>query len=129
MNEFENEPWIAQARKLLDQSAQEFDATAMSRLNRARQAALAQRRPRVSRIWFVPAGLASACALLLAVALWHPRAPTVEAGYGTLALPLAATKNATGGDMELVSGDDSLEFYQDLEFYAWLNGQDQDTDG
>jgi hypothetical protein len=129
MNEFDNQPWIVQAKKLLDQSAQDFDAAALSRLNRARQAALAQRRSRASRTWFVPAGLASACALLLAVALWHARAPTVEAGNGTLALPLVATKNATGGDMELVSGDDSLEFYQDLEFYAWLNAQDQDSDG
>lgn len=67
-------PWTDQARRLLDESAQTLDAATLSRLNRARQAALALRVPRRRAGWlFLPAGFAGACALLLAVGVWHGR--------------------------------------------------------
>ena len=125
-NEFDNVVWIGQAKTLLDQSAQELDAATLSRLNRVRQAALGQARPRAAQRWFLPAGLASACVLLLAVAAWHLYAPP---GGMAPALPLTAAASSNGGDIDLVSGDDSLELYQNLEFYAWLDAQDQDFDG
>jgi len=109
-------PWLTQVRTILDQSADGLDAATLSRLNRARQAALARRA--TAQRWYLPAGLASACVLLLALFTWHAPAPQTE-------LPLAA-KSAAGGDIDLVSSDDSLDFYQDLEFYAWLEAQDQD---
>lgn len=126
--------WVAQATALLDESAQQLDAATLSRLNRARQAALARRRPRAAHAWFLPVGLVSACALLLAVALWHVRAPGPVAGSAALATPAAATATANGSgfnanDLDMVSSDDSLEFYQDLEFYAWLDAQDPGSDG
>jgi hypothetical protein len=122
-----NQTWVGQAKALLDQSAEGLDAATLSRLNRARQAALAGNRPRVARPWFVPAGLASACVLLLAVAAWHADAPSGVARLPSL--PLMANGSSSGGDIDLVSGDDSLELYQDLEFYAWLDAQDQGSDG
>lgn len=128
--------WVARATALLDESAQQLDAATLSRLNRARQAALTRRCPRAGRPWFLPVGLASACALLLAVAVWHVRAPTRVAGSAALATPAAATASATtngsgfnADDLNMVSGDDSLEFYQDLEFYAWLDAQNLGSDG
>jgi len=117
----EQHAWVAQARTLLEHSAQGLDAAALSRLNRARQAALAQRRRRMPHPWWLSAGAASACALMVAVFAWHAHVATVNSQE----FPLA-TKNVAASDMELVSGDDSLEFYQDLEFYAWLDAQDQD---
>lgn len=123
MNELDNHPWIPRAKTLLDESAAGLDAQTLSRLNRARQAALAGARPRAQR-WFIPTGLASACVLLLAVAAWHAYVPPGGVA-ATPALPLTAA----GGDIDLVSSDDSLELYQNLEFYAWLDAQDQDSDG
>jgi hypothetical protein len=123
MNEFDNHGWIPRAKTLLDESAAGLDAQTLSRLNRARQAALASVRPRAQR-WFIPTGLASACVLLLAVAAWHTYAPP-----GSVATTLALPLTAAGGDIDLVSSDDSLELYQNLEFYAWLDAQDQDSDG
>jgi hypothetical protein len=121
MNERERlHGWADRARVLLDESADGLDAATLSRLNRARQAALAQRRP-ARRQWALPAGLASACVLLLAVLTWHSYGPTVGV---SLENPLART--AAPGDLDLVASEDSLEFYQDLEFYAWLETQDQD---
>jgi len=100
-----------------------FDAATLSRLNRARQAALGQRRRRV-REW-LPVGAVAACTMLVAllVANDHRRAHTGAAPE----LPLAA-QSESAGDVDLVSSEDSLEFYQDLEFYAWLEAQQQDQD-
>jgi len=122
MNEFDDQRWIGRAKDLLDHSAEGLDAATLSRLNRARQGALARARPRTATRWFLPAGLASACLLLLAVAVWNVH---VRGGAIPPELPLAAA----GGDIDLVSSDDSLELYQNLEFYAWLDAQDQDGDG
>jgi hypothetical protein len=122
-SEFDQAAWIGQARALLDESAQEYDAATLSRLNRARQAALAQRQPRRAQ-WLLPTSLASACALLLAVAMWHPRSlPTVNPN------PAGAVAAQEATDGVALSGDEAQDFYQNLDFYAWLDAQDEDNGG
>jgi hypothetical protein len=118
--------WTSQAKQMLDESTENLDAATLTRLNRARQSALESARPRRLRSWFVPAGLAGACAILLAVAVvWHRPAPqSVPDPF----LP-NATANFAGTDLDLVSSDDSIEFYQDLDFYAWLETQGGDNNG
>lgn len=107
--------WLDQTRSLLDESARDLDATTLSRLNRARQTALAQARPRAKRIWLLPAGLASACMLLLAFAFWQPQRHVDP--------PAAASATATSNDADAIAEEATPEFYQDLEFYAWLDAQ------
>jgi len=121
--------WTDQARSLLDESAQALDAATVSRLNRARQAALAQRAPRRRAAWlFLPAGLAGACALLLAVGVWHARVPqTAPLASPTATVVSGSTVNAA--DMDLIASGDDMEMMQDLDFYAWLDAQDQDNNG
>lgn len=124
--------WTAQARQALDESAQNLDAATLSRLNRARQRALEKAHPG-ARTWFLPAGLAGACAVLLVVALvWQrpTRVPSAGpdpfiAGPGTP----AGGNGFSANDLELVSSDDGIEFYQDLDFYAWLDSQGGDNNG
>ena len=116
--------WAGQAKQALDESAHNLDAATLSRLNRARQRALEQGRPRVMRPWFVPAGLASACAVLIAVAVaWqmptHTAAPALT----------DANAGAFSSDLDMMSSDDGLEFYEDLDFYAWLDAQEKDNNG
>ena len=118
MNEFDKQPWIGRTRELLDESAQTLDAATLSRLNRARQAALAQRAPWRLPAWMPAVGFACA-ALLVAVVLWVPQR------HGELATPHAPTV-AMDAD---IGADDSIEFYQNLDFYAWLEAQDADIDG
>ena len=126
-NEFDKSVWIAQARHLLDQSADGIDAATLSRLNRARQAALATRAQR-NPFWMLPAGLAGACALLLAAAVWMPRHGA--AGAGAVRADTAATQAADATEAsDTLGGDDSPEFYQDLDFYAWLDAQRKDGAG
>lgn len=114
--------WVRQATDLLDDAARDLDAATLSRLNRARQAALELHRPRAARVWLLPAGLASACMLLLAFAVWQPHRHEEAA---RAAAPTAAGK---ANDADL-SDEASLEFYQDLEFYAWLDAQNKGGDG
>lgn len=116
--------WIDQARALLDDSTHDLDAATLSRLNRARQAALGQQRPRTAGVWLLPAGLASACVLLVAVAAWLPHR---HADSGHAAAPIATAGKASDNDD--LTDDASLEFYQDLDFYAWLGAQGKDGDG
>jgi hypothetical protein len=33
------------------------------------------------------------------------------------------------GDLDLIASGDDLEMMQDLDFYAWLDAQDQDNNG
>lgn len=114
--------WIEQARILLDESARDLDAATLSRLNRARQVALDGGRTRTAHPWLLGTGLASACALLLAVAVWQPHR-RVEAD-GAATVPAATASSAEADNDEA-----SPEFYQDLEFYAWLDAQNPGSGG
>ncbi len=98
--------WTEQARALLDASAQQLDASTLSRLNRARQRALDAAAPRAALHW--PRRLAIAVSLLLAVAIWWPDSTP----------PAVATLSPE--DAELLA-DGELEMTDDLEFYAWLD--------
>ncbi len=125
--------WTSQAKQMLDESTENLDAATLSRLNRSRQSALESARPRRLRSWFLPAGLASACAVLLAVAVvWH-RPATAPQNAPDPFLPNATANfsgnSVAGNDLDLVSSDDSIEFYQDLDFYAWLETQGGDNNG
>lgn len=117
----DDDAWIGRATALLDQSAQDLDAATLSRLNRARIAALAQRRV-AWRPWLVGAGLAGAVAAMLALAVGvHQR---VDAP-GT---PAAAPLEASDIDV-LTSDDDTLDLAENLDFYSWLEAQPGDTNG
>lgn len=115
------EPWLDRSLALLDQSAESLDAATLSRLNRARQAALVQPRLRHWRIGLV---LAGATAVALAIGVGHR-------GFAPLPpLPAEHAAVADGGALDaLAADDDSLELTEDLDFYAWLDAQQHDVDG
>lgn len=110
------ENWISQVRCLLDAQTGSLDAVTLQRLNRAREAALgAHREP---RCWRLPlrAAAASAVVLMLAFALRPTSAPV------TSFEPASEVE-----DTELFVGDDTLDLYQDFEFYAWLGAGGADN--
>jgi hypothetical protein len=115
---------VREAKALFDQSVQELDAQTLSRLNRGRQAALAEvgkkSGPALSAgQWLPAAGVAAAA--VVAVVLWNGET-TVE--------PISSTASVT--DFELLLAEDSFEMLQDLEFYAWMeleaDTENDDTD-
>lgn len=116
----DDEPWLERSLALLQGSADGLDAATLSRLNRARQAALAQRR-RAMPLWW---GAAAACAIALVLALGLARHDTAP-----VAAPLAAPNQDSGAIDALASDDDNAEMVDDLDFYAWLDAQQHDDEG
>ncbi len=112
------------AGRLLRRSADELDAATLSRLNRARQGALAEFERRRARPgwragWQPALGVAAVSAL--AIALWVGRepAPTPDAA-GVPPAPVIASGTNHAVDLELMLVDESLELIEELEFYDWL---------
>jgi len=125
VNDSKQEPLEQRAQALLQASAEQLDGRTRSRLTQARYAALDTIKHRQPNTWYwlVPAGGAAAAAViavLLAVdptRLTDPEMPDVE--------PAIAS---TVDELEIVTAEDSLEFYRDVEFYAWLAEQDEQGD-
>ena len=107
-----NEALAKRSKQLFDTSVESLDAATCSRLNRARQAALAEARPRPGfstlTPWVPAAGVAAAA--VFAVVLWNER-PIDE--------PLI--QQASTSDFEILLNDDNLEMLSDLEFYSWID--------
>jgi hypothetical protein len=111
------------ARAAFDASVDELDAATRSRLNRARQRALAAATGRAdasgSRWWatWAPAG-AVAAAALAAVLLWRSPAPE-----DVTAVTAANPPNDVQQDpLELLAAGEDLDLAAeaDLDFYAWV---------
>jgi len=104
----------ARLRAALETTARDLDAASLSRLNRARQAALAAAQPRRGR-WLQPLGWmvgAAACAVL-AVALL----PMLSRGPAPVA-PVEAPV-----EFAVLTEEVDPALLADLEFYAWLDSQ------
>ena len=119
MNDQEKEKqFVANVKKALDLDVQNLDAGTQSTLTRARHRALdaGERRGFDIRQWFTlpVAGWATACLIVLGLSIYMTPA------NGTLP-PLE--------DIDLLVAEDNLEFYDGLEFYAWLAEENIDAAG
>jgi hypothetical protein len=106
-------------KEVLDASTARLDGRTLSRLTRARHAALEQLQQPTRHWWrsYVPAGAAAAVALL-AVVMWSGR-PGIEA-------PLGPPAASAVEDLELLSDADAPDFADggdDPEFYEWAAGE------
>lgn len=109
----------ARLRAALETTARDLDAASLSRLNRARQAALAAAQPRRGR-WLQPLGWmvgAAACAVL-AIALL----PMLRSG------PVPAAPAEAPAEFALLTEEVDPALLADLEFYAWLDSQARDDE-
>lgn len=111
--------FVEMARERFDESVSGLDGETQSRLNRGRQAALAElntAKPVWSQ-WVPAAGVAAAA--VIAVVMWTGNPVPDEA-----AIPAVAT------DMEILLTEDSLEMLEELEFYSWIDfEEDADSNG
>jgi len=101
--------FVAGIRQQLDRSCNALDGQTLSRLNRIRHAALERKQARASRLLLPFGGFVTACVLVLSVTMFAPgSAPEADA----LASPLE--------DIDILTTSDSLDLYEDYEFYQWL---------
>lgn len=104
-----------QAQALLQDSAEQLDGATRSRLAQARHAALDAIKVRQHKgwLWLLPATGAAAAAVVAVLLLNHPQEVTSHSEQVAAVVPV--------DEMEIVTAEDSLEFYRDVEFYAWLD--------
>jgi len=119
MNEQEQK-MAAAAKKLLDESAAELDRETLSRLTRARKRALAA--PTGRRAFFGRPVLLTSMAASLATAA----AVALLAFFGPLGQD-AVDQNFVA-DIGLLTSQESIEFFEDIEFYEWLSAVDEEAD-
>lgn len=108
-----------QARAVLTESVTRIDSRVRSRLNQARQAAIAEvsRPSRRPRLFFMPAAGAVAAAVLVAMVLWHrPEVPGLTGNEGA---------QVSAEDLDLIADADGLDMLQDSDgaFYEWAAAQ------
>lgn len=103
------------AKRDFDETVERLDAATLSRLNRGRQAALAQfGAPKRTWLQWMPAtGLAAA--VLIAVVTFR--------GAGEIDV-----LQAPASDFEILLSEESIEMFEDLEFYSWLATQELEGD-
>ncbi len=117
-----NEQFAEQARALFDESVEQLDAAALSRLNQGRHAAFdALQGVQPAAIWgrWVPASGVAAVALVTVM---------IMRGPDKVDLPNEmVTEMVT--DFEILLEGESLEMLEDLEFYSWLEASDLEANG
>jgi len=98
----------------LDQSVEAIDVATQARLRTARREAVTASETRSQPAWLMPMGslAAAATVAVLTVSLWQM--PTDQATDSQLP-PLE--------DIALLSDNEGLEFYEDLDFYLWLDDE------
>ena len=120
MNAPDREAWVDRAVALLEHSAESLDVATLLRLNRACRAALAQQQRFAVRRWWFAGGMATAAlGVLIAFGL----------GVHRRAAPPSPVPLEQGIDPDLLAGDDNLDLYENLDFYAWLDAEQQGGDG
>lgn len=114
--ENENRKITESAKASFDRSVDSLDAATLSRLNRGRQAALAElESPSKAWIRWAPATGLAAAVLMAVVMLRGPGDVDVI--------------SAPASDFDILLSEESIEMLEDLEFYSWLATQELEGDG
>ena len=101
-------------REELDHSCDSLDGHTQSRLNSIRHAALEHSRKQSGNPFLAPfGGLVTACVLVLLVTVYYPQQSSVN----TPDVPGAGSPIE---DIDILTSNESLEFFENLEFYQWL---------
>lgn len=107
MNEHEKEKRFANtAKRFLDGQIEVLDNETLSRLRVGRHRALQEIKRPVFWLW-PAAGIAVACAGILAF-------------YLLLKDPVQKELSSDLEDIEMLASSESIDFYENLEFYGWL---------
>ena len=103
-------------KKLFDESVDQLDAATLSKLNQGRHRALEELTTGPSPLsrWAPAVGVTAA--VLVAVLVTLPGQQGIDAMPESMA------------DMEILLGEDSIEMFEDLEFYTFIDMLEQEGD-
>jgi hypothetical protein len=114
-----NEEFVSKAGELFDDSVERLDAATLSQLNQGRQRALAEletARPLGQWLRWAPAAGIAVVAVVAVMMMNQPISTVTD-------------EPVTASDFEMLLEDDSLELFEDLEFYSWLQSADLEMNG
>jgi type VI protein secretion system component VasF len=109
-----DEDFLNQVNKALDQQVESLDGETLSRLNRARQTAIQQqgRAHKSHRLTWLPvSGLAAA---ILLGSLFMFRSADIDIISDV-------------DEIDIIASSDKLELFEQLDFYMWLLEEDADA--
>lgn len=116
---------IERSKQLFDESVRRLDGETRSKLAQARAKAVDAAESTSDpvwpiRAWLVPAG--AVVAGVLAFLIWQPPRFAVEFG------PVEIDRTPMISDLDILLEEESLELFEQLEFYAWLLEQPELAD-
>jgi len=113
MNDEQQRAFVEAAKRLLDAAADDLDGTVMSRLHRARNRALmkAGPRPLCFRRPLPLIGTIASALVAAVLVVFVARGPSGQE---------MVEKNMVA-DLGLFTAEESLEFFEDIDFYEWLS--------
>lgn len=100
-------------RNMLDASLEDLDPDVCRRLQQARHTALETSTKAHMPFWQPAGALLLVSVMLLIIFIWPERQNLPEP--------------VTLADVELMTADDSLQLYEDLDFYQWLLENDSNA--
>ncbi|HEY5973757.1 MAG TPA: DUF3619 family protein [Geobacteraceae bacterium] len=114
-----DEKFVKRLKVELDAGSERLDPSVSTRLRDGRQVAVARAGKRSWGLfslprWVTASGLATAAVLVVAVSLWN-------GSNGQRTLP-----GKIGDDFEIITAQEQLDLYDDLEFYRWLAESSRD---
>jgi hypothetical protein len=98
--------WVDAIRLQLDQSCATLDGYTLSRLHKIRSTVLASRHQGYRRYLGGWGSLVAACLVVVIGTTW------LNFGVGNVTPPLE--------DVEILAANETIDLYQDYEFYQWL---------
>ena len=112
----DEDAFATRARERFEESVSRIDGATQSKLTQARHRALAElAAPRPVLLRWAPAAGVTAAAVV-AVVMWSGGPGVVDIGAPD-----------TAGDMEILLTEDSLEMLEDLEFYSWIDFDEEQS--
>lgn len=114
-----DEKFLNAAKRVLDEAETHLDAATLARLRAARRTAIAEglnSKLAAWRSWLLPLGGMVAAGLVvvtLGLFWFSPSNNLIQANVD---------------DVELLTAHESPEFFSDMEFYSWLDEDDNDSD-
>lgn len=106
--------FLENIREELDRSCESLDGHTQSRLNSIRHAAIEQGQKSPGRALLAPfGGFVTACVLVLLVTVYYP-------GQTELSSPETPGTVSPIEDLDILTSNESLDFFENLEFYQWL---------
>jgi type VI protein secretion system component VasF len=110
MNDENDQAFLHNSKQLLDKQLAQLDAETTNELIRRRRRILADQQPTSSRWNTWPSYAATAAVLVVATAIW-------------LQVPKATLDDSLQEDIALLTADEDLDFFEEIEFYQWLDAE------